>query len=1092
MSAHLLEINMKMKTSEVTAGLKSVETSVGRLIKMAQDFGVAFSNAINSASQQATTLLGTATQIAAATKQITPPQIMTADQQAASFAIKSALEEMAKLSPTVTNENLKQLHVAREHLTAAIRMGNNLKDRSAVSEDLVKANTALGTSTQEQLRYLIDMNDMTHDNWDIIRKLSTNNIKGLTIDKHRSKLMTEYVKNLNTILKTDKTLLTQMGLSVDEAKNIAKNWDNIGSGMKKGVNYSSNIFELLKKIVSVIPGMAVLVSTFVDPLGLIGNELTRIHDLWKKNNTAANNFLKNGKTLGESLYKSMVDISSVSGAMIDNLAKAGYSARGTIITLEQAQEGLNATLQSTYKQVIANTTELKMHAVMATQTAQATGLAATEVADLSLQMRALHKAVAGETDELKLMNAAIADSAMLMDSLTNISAKYRFSSKDMSVVTSNLQKHMSQLNSSYASIRASNGKMIPPAVQYTNIMAAMGNAANKAGQSGAAAMNALANALENPLDNIILLGKTAFSGNIGEQMTAVGETAVKVQAMMAGKSLAQQQIIAGIYGKSVTEINALAAAQKGLNDKYKDLSPQARSLKIAEETASSQKANAARTAASADAVNNLKSALDGLTIVFGELARLMQPVIDGFAAFMRLPYAPQITAIAGAVTFLVGAIAGLSIVKRVLGGMDALASSAKAVGEAGGVSAKGGGLKGFAEGFVGAVNAFKTVNWASMLKAGAMIAIIGVSLGIGIAAIGLALTLMPPGKIAEFLVMTIGLVAATFAMSALSIAGPAALIGALLLVAVGAAIAASIALIGLALMLMPPDSVTAFIALTAGLVIATGLMAALALIAPLALVGAGLLLATGVALAAAISVIGLAFTLFDPEKIAAGISAIGESVSGISVTSGVALVSLAAGLVAFSAAMAGGAIMSFFSGGIVENATRMGQALTQLVDPIAKLGALGSTVGSSFTQIADGLDKFTSVLDKGGGLFGTNFQKRATELASALQTMVGPISEMNKAQAGAMDAQAKDLARVQAEEIKSALAVTIERSQDKEDASLKALIEIRESIDKLTAAHERSEMAADMKKLVKNTKDLLDEIAMGGSMGNTTANHNYT
>ncbi len=1093
MSSHLLEINMKFKTSEVNAGLKSIENSVQSLIKMANDFGAAFATNMTNAAQQASALLGTATQIAATTQQMQPPQILTLDQQIVANEIQAALEEMAKISPEITRENIRQSEAARRHLEDAIAHSQTLQDQVPIAAQIAAAQNKMRLSTADQLQMAFDMNVANIDNHDLITKLSKSNVKSLKIDQHRLKVLRDYVKDVDKLLKTNKTLLVQSGISVKDAENLVKNFDNLTGTTNKVATNSKSIKENIIGIASVIPGIAVAITAIRNPIGAISSELDRIHNLWKENRIAANNFLKDGKGLGESLYDTMTNISTAGGSSAQTLSQAGFKAVDTIITLDQAQAGLNATLQSSYKNVIQNNEELAMYAVMATQTSHATGLAATETAELALQMRALHQPSREGMSDFEKFNESLADSATLMNSLTNISAEYRFTSKEMAVVTSNLNKNMSQLNSSYKTIKASNGKMIPPAVQYTAIMAAMGNAANKAGQSGTAAMNALSNSIENPLDNIILLGKAAFSTDVGEQMLVVGENAVKFQKMMEGKSLAQQQMIANITGKSVAEINALAAAHQGLQKEFANMSPAQKAIAISEKMADEQAANAARTAASKDAANALTSALDNLTLVFGRLAKMLQPVMEWIAKFLSMPFAAECVAIAGAVSVLVAAFSGLSILRNVNNGMKALAGNAASVTQAVGKSgAGGGGIKGFAEGFVGAINAFKTVNWASMLKAGAMIAIIGISLGIGIAAIGLALKLMPPDKIAEFAVMTTGLVLATGAMALVGMVGPAALIGALALVAVGAALAASMALIGLALNLLPPDGVTQFIALTTGLVLATGIMAGIALVAPLALIGAGLLLATGVALAAALSVIGLAFAIFDPMDIAAGIEAIGNSVANISASSGAALVSLSAGLVAFAAAMAGGSIMSFFSGGIVENATKMGQALTQLVDPIAKLGSLGSTVGTSFTQIADGLDRFTAVLDKGGGLFGTDFQGRAAELASALQTMVGPITEMNKAQAGAMDARAKDLAKVQAEEIKSALAVTLERSDAQEDASLKVLNEINEKMGSLIAVTERSELAAEIKKMVKNSKALLDEVMMGGGMGNSSANSQYT
>jgi len=135
-----------------------------------------------------------------------------------------------------------------------------------------------------------------------------------------------------------------------------------------------------------------------------------------------------------------------------------------------------------------------------------------------------------------------------------------------------------------------------------------------------------------------------------------------------------------------------------------------------------------------------------------------------------------------------------------------------------------------------------------------------------------------------------------------------------------------------------------------------------------------------------------------------------------------------------------------------------------LAGPIEKIGKLGQNVGEAFNSMASGLSEFINVLQEDAGWF-TSFEEQAHDIAKALETMSGPIRSMTETNTAQLDQATRNAAReaasVQAEEIKNALAVSIDTQSETDSEIIDELRAIRSIIEEIGGT---SEMADDVKK----------------------------
>jgi len=431
------------------------------------------------------------------------------------------------------------------------------------------------------------------------------------------------------------------------------------------------------------------------------------------------------------------------------------------------------------------------------------------------------------------------------------------------------------------------------------------------------------------------------------------------------------------------------------------------------------------------------------------------------------------------------------------------------------------------------------------------VGVVGAALAGGLALLALAIGMWDKGMIDNFIWLASGLIIATGLIAIIGIpaVGAAALLGALAILAVGAALAGGLSLLGLAIKMWNKRKIDNFIKLAGGLVIATGLIAAIGLVAPLALVGAVALIAVATALSAAMAIIGT--TIGSLESFAAGLDSLIGSMSRLNPQMGESLMLIGAGLAAFAAALtggeiaaffgadivqqaaamaqamltmqpaiesiaaiggdaagafktigegllmmsgalAGGGIMSFLTGDTVANAKDLAKAMALIASPINSIGKIGRETAMVFRLMASGLKQFVNVLKEDAGWF-DSFEDNAEDIAAALTKLAKPMKDIVGVQQANVEASIKEAAKVQAEEIRSALAVTIEQGNAADEAIL-------EKLDDLIAAVEEGggvgggaspEQLEEARKSTELLQNIFNELAIGGTFGGSVADTRY-
>ncbi len=1109
MSALLLQINLDLQTGAAITALNAIESSVDKIVNKLQQFSQFFSS--------------------------NPVNIFQAGQLDIANSLSNVMREMHQTGAVLSNDNLESLARQQKTLDVFIAQGQALRANGDAVQGLLEAETK-SADLNDQFEKFYDKSNKFHldhkKQFDLILK---NKIHQVKFTKLELKEFNNYVKTLEAAVKLGGKHVTQLGLTANEAKNLLGAVEKVEFSGKRQLTIWDDIKKTFMSFLGIIPTSGVLIATLTNPLSQIKESLGYIHDMWKKNNQVSNNFLIDADNkadgLGVTLMKTRNRISSAGGGMASEFKNLGVVLGDNIVTLDQASQALDAVMSSQYKSVARNNDELAMYSSIIAQSSRATGVNIGTTANLMLRTGELGVAASEATTAIERQNDGMRAAAKLNAVLVNATAKYGMSIEEVSHVAGILERNMGLLKTTFKGNNALLKAGIPVTSQYATMLTSLGKAAKDAGYDSKMAMDSFASAMEAPMENIMLLGNAVTSTDPTEQMLAMGETAVQVAKMMEGKSLVEQQIIAGIYGKSVDQINSMAKAHTGLNETYGDLSNQDNLLKMNKDMADQASADAAMKQAQTDAANQLAAASDKLTIIFSQIATALQPAINAIAWLISLPFAPWLIAGAGGVAALLAAMKGFSIIKNFSGGIAGVTDTAKGFVETiKNAGKKGGGMQNFAQGIKNFINTLGEIKIASALKAAAAIAVIGVGLAVAVVPIALAANLLPPDKLGQLTVVIGGIIGMSFLLSKMTTIGPQALIGAGFVAGVGIALGIGVAAIGAAANILPPDRVAmlgvvlagllgsmlvlsfigpigvpalmgavaiaavgaalavgvALIALSAklldsdigdrlaGLAEGIGWLAVTAVTGPLALVGAVAMAAAAPLLAFSMATLGIATAMFGETSINA-ITGLAAAVASIPAGAGAALIGMAAGLSAFAVALTGGAIFSFFSGGMVNNAKEMAAAMNTLLGPIVALGGVGDQVGQAFVSIASGLKVFVEAINDSSGWF-SSFEGKAEKVASAMRSIAEPMKGMGGSKSG------------ESEEIKRSLALTIEASNKSNSEIVEELREIK----KLLTTSSDSELAEKMDKSVDVLKKILSEMVMGNGFGTTSANGDYS
>lgn len=1108
---------MKISTGEVMSALNSVEDKFGKIVDQISKIGDHLKSSFSNAQSEIDTTIDSVNQISSAIENTEQLELLGQEEMYNLDQAYSLMKSLNNMGAVLTDKTYDRASANAEVAEELKKQIEAMNDAGKISDAHYKNLSAAVDRVGKKQEFYLDKIQAYHDEiGDVAKDISKTNVKDLKIRKDQVKMLQSYASKLENIL-DDQEKLRELGWeSVDAAKQFLINMEMAGDKIEENVGLMQRMQTIGSGISSTFKELSIVGDIMTKPLNAAIGELEKSHQLWKQNRQAANNFYKDGRDLGVAMYEGIAQMSSASGELNKDMESLGFTTEGTIFTMEQAQESLAAAMQSSFQAVAATGDELNKYAVMAGHSAAATGLATNELADMALQIKAVNMQSQDGRTESQLMADSFEQAADQMNILTNVSAKYRFSQKEMATLSGLVTKRMHILDDVYTDIKTTTGKSIKPMQQYTTMLAGIGKAAKDAGHSSELAMNAFAGAMEQPMENVMLLGSAIASTNPGEQMMAIGENAVKAAAMMEGKPLFVQQQIAKMYGKSVDEIYAMADAHQGLTDQYGDLSNAENLAKMNEEIADKETAAAERAKAQEDAMNTLSEAGDEFRIILADILGPLSSFIKMIGAFIGSPIGKTITFVVGGLVALKAAMGGVAFAAGTLkDGISTLGKGLKLIkldkfgdmfsnfaGKMGAGSkmvdkgaesmnklskntAKVPQQKGFADftkEFVRGLNNFAKLKGAAVMQAAVLVAAIGISLAVGVAAIGLAMKLMPPDKVIELAVVLTGLLVAVGVLAALGPIGAPALMGAVLLLAIGVALGAAIALIGAAMHAFPDNTPEVAMSMATML----GAFALAAAMAPLAAIAAAALAVALPIMAVGFIAFGLAALMFG-DTVTETLTALSEAMTNIGPDAGLGLAAMAGGLVALSAALAGAGIMSFFGPDFVDTAKELGEAMAILAVPIAKIGALGESVGQSFVLMAEGLKKFIGVLQEDAGWF-DNFEDKAQDMAKAMDVLAPSLKELTGVNAAAAQDAAKDTAAIVVEEIKSRVGVDIENQNESNQEILEELKSINSKLDNVGADEELGQNVAKSKEALMA---MLQEMMFSGGTGQTSSNTNY-
>lgn len=1020
MAIHTLEIMMKANTSEVMSGINAIESSVLKIVEQIKNLSVELSSALNLNAANAQNMVGG---LKANTAEYE-------NQLAALAELDVVLGSASKRVGEITDRNAQFAALQKNALDNAINMASQYKDVAGVQDKIAKARAVIENMERNSAPYQKKALDTFHKYSELLTYVANTKEEELSLTQDQLKLLQKigpHVKNMHMWVKDIEKNTT---LTNDQFENLGKNLSSVSENAQSFKNSVIDVKEVIGTIRNHFAAIDKLgdglnFGSALTPLSFINSEMRNLNGLYEQNHGVNATFMAD-------MYDSYNATSAMSEATRD-------AADGSAL-LGEAQEALTAILQSGQAAAVSSSQQMNELVRLTAETARATGLSAGEISNLTTRLTAL----SGSTER----------ASELTDSLINVQTKGRLSASQMQQMTSLLTRDLGRLDKAYA-IVGKDGKVVASgSVAIAAGMGAIAAAAAKAGEDADAAMTAMSRAIQDPMQMAALLGPALMENDPSKQFLMMGERADMFLGTMENMPPALQAAFAQKLGTTPAELRSLAAGTADYRKALEGVTDESERRAITEqfankhrqEAADAEAAAAAKAEANASAQRNLQEAFDKFRIIFAQIASALQPVLDLLAAILSNPIARWAIIATGALMTLYIAstkiISGFSAVKNIFGSVGKTAQQM--------TSSVGGGSGGFAQSIKGFIETLGSISLGKAVKAAATLAIVGASLAVGVGLLGLALNLMPPDRTMELVASVAGIVAAGYVVSMM----PAnAIVGALVLAVVGAALAAGLALIGLALNLMPPDKTAELLIVMTGLVAASLVAALLAGIGPMALVGALTLLAVGAALAASIAMIGLAIDLMPPNKseqllvvlgtllaaalISAGIGlviapalvgAVGmiaiasalaisihilgtilgparkaasaimilsKAVSGISMTAGVALMMLSAGLVAFALAMGGAGVIGFFVD-FTDMAEELGESMEILVDPIKSIAGLGSEAGDNLKTTADGISAFAEALDQGGflGLFTPDFVNTANQLGASMNVLKEPIQQL--------------------------------------------------------------------------------------------------
>ena len=962
MSLQTLELVMKLKTGEVNTGLNTIESKVESLISRLRSFSDSVKASFSGANTQIQNISATISNIGEI-------NAVSEDQISRLVALEEALKMTDRYSGLVNERNIEAIKLNSEALALAEDNAAALRDQGVAVSDLIKAAERHARLSERIGIYYTKVGKEVDSHRDLINGILNDNVKITRSDLDRVKNLKNITKQLKTISGVEEDIFEHFKLTKEQIQKIDEHAGRLETQLSKAKDNSAALAKLSPDI---IPGASKLLSVvkLFDFMVSTGKELV---DTFEKNRAIVNDL--------------MPGIEGTTG-LYAKLAKQQAAVTSGAILWSEAQEALTATLSNGIAILAKSDKQITNFTKDVALTARATGAAEQDIARLGVVVIGLTDSVGDGREAVKAITGAMAE---------------------LGVTTANTQSSISALTDGLASARTF---LRPDQIkEYQAGVSLLASAASQAGlsaQSSQRMFNQFVDPIER-LNNAALLAR----GGLQNLTEASPEQMLRAAASAAAdvqRKFEKGQITAAEYSAMLSTMKIDTQQAQVLVELNKQLEQGKMAGKdfVQVQNDLAKAGEAAANNMPTDSTREFQKVVDQLKVTLTPILIGLNKMGAVIASILQNDFARWV---------LIGA-AALVAWKRVVGPL--LGTLGKFIGFAKETTSvmtsmakvknpgSGGNIATFAKNFQQATVHFAKVNWLGLAKAAVSLAAFGASLAVGVAALGLAVRTFPPDRAVELGISVAGIVAAA---KILQMVDPAmSLKGAVGLIAIGAALSASVALLGMAVKLMPPDQLKTLGLVTAGLLATTGILALLGPLIVPALIGAvGLV---GVASALALSVYLLGKVSGSLSRIGRSIGSFVKAIRGISPKAGVALASLAVGITAFAGAMVGTGFADLLSGGLDEQATKLGRAMIILEQPISKMAALSPNAGTALQSIGKGLGEMSSGLT--GGLLdfarNTDFAATAQKLAVSMIRLAEPVKAI--AAVGAEGGQAfRDIAR---------------------------------------------------------------------------------
>lgn len=837
---HVLELVMQLRTGEVTAGLNQVESQINRVIQSLAQF---------SQSVGPTTL-------------VNPQNVVVLGE------LNEALKTTERYTGLVHDRNVEAVVSNLEYLENAVATGEALRAQGVEVENLSAAEVRRLRLNSRLESYLNSVDGLIVNQADVIQSILNDNVKWHKITQDQLKNVKEMVKHFEAIEKAGKSIEDEFGLTtenVEKMKDFTKEFDKRSKQVK--VTWG-DIKGGMLEISKALPGMGewTKYGSIIDVVAERNNELNQTFE--------ANRAIVNAAIPGV----------EKAGDLYDTLADISVDASKGVLLYKESQKALTAILAQGAAGFFKHSQIVGIDKQAITDLTKSVGLAARVTGVNEDALATLSHTMIGLTGNF-------AAGGSIVDMVSGAMEELGMSTGAVNSAVQSLSQNLA----------AAKTFMDPTRVKEFEAATFL---ASKAAQDAGVSVNSMNNILAkmaDPLERVKLAPliqdfDALQSGSpesiiraMAKEVTRLRDSGVDEREISA--MLKAYQIDPAAY-QGLLRLNTMLTEGKLAGQDFVEMGESF--AKAGEEMENKMPTSGAREMAnSVDELKNslttLNKSLNDFTSLLGRLLQLdiakwIIGISLGFMALMK---------IAGPLKGVLGGVFG--IFGR---GVKAVQSMGKA---AGGMTApKDGFFAKFAKSLKEGFKQFEGIKWMSVLKAATMVALMGVALGVGVAAIGGALWLMPPGRMLEFVVVVSTLVIASKILAQVVGVGPKALLGAAMVALVGAALAAGLALIGLALNLMPPDRMVEFAIVTAILVGAAIVMSLLAMLGPMALLGAAILVLVGAALAGALALIGLALGLMPPDKMAEFLTV---TITLVAVTAAMSLLAMLAPLALIGAVL---------------------------------------------------------------------------------------------------------------------------------------------------------------------------------------------